>query len=41
MDDLIDHPALVSLFLSAVAALRAGATLSLPGTLHWTLHVIS
>jgi hypothetical protein len=41
VDDLVDHPAFIALFLTAIAALRAGPTLSLPWTLHWTLHVIS
>ena len=36
VDNLIDHPAFGTLFLTTIAARTA-----LTGTLHWTLHVIS
>jgi hypothetical protein len=41
VDDLIDHPAFGTFFLAAIAALGARPTLTLPWTLHWTLHLIS
>src|SRR5205814_681328 len=36
VDDLVDHPALVTLLAPAIAALRA-----LAGAIHWTLHVMT
>jgi hypothetical protein len=40
VDDLVDHPAVVALFSTALAA-RTTLSGTLPGTVHWTLHVIS